>query len=182
MLNNCTSEIEVIRDRISSSPSQYSVAETFRSYMKILENEGNDKFQITEKIKYAASTEDTDFFPADERVILNKTPGRFKLTYPITGVELLSEVPFFYEDGDRIFFVTPSTETFNKTLIIEVPITILNVEKPVRRRIPRNNEGTSRRRSLARATSERIPPINSDGDFGFDRDIAQLGREDFLYN
>lgn len=131
VLNNCNSDLEVDVVKKTAAPTSISVKNAFRNNMKILEEGGNDQFAITERIRFKRKLLFglDELFPADEKVILNKTPGRFKITYPVTGVDLLSEVPFFFEDKNRVFFVNPTEEVFERTEIVQLRLPLLKLRR-----------------------------------------------------
>lgn len=121
-LNNCTGELEIVEKRRAVTPPNFTVKNAFRHNMAILEEEGNERFSIVDRFlfKQTLLIGTDELINASERVILNKTPGRFKISYPVSGVDLLSEVPFFFEDQGRVFLVKPSEKAFEREILLNI--------------------------------------------------------------
>lgn len=132
LLNNCTAEIEVRRESTAASPSAFSITNTIRNYMKIAQKDG-DIFELTEKVRVSPDDFGIEFneitkafllarntVNVDKNLILGRTPNKFKITYPITGTDILADSSFFYEDGSRTFFVTPEDEVFEKEVLLKL--------------------------------------------------------------
>lgn len=134
LLNNCSADIEVDVNKSVPAPSTFSVKNAYRSYMKIKEEAGNESLVITERINFKRLLvlNSDQILSAFERVLLKKTPGRFKITYPVTGVDLLSEVPFFFEDKNRVFFVQPTEEVFEREVLLKLPLGIIRLRRDLR--------------------------------------------------
>lgn len=125
-LNNCTGEIQVNTEVNTSLPNSFLISNTYRDFMKI-RSSASQVFEITEKLKPPANTslQITSNLRINKTKLLGRIPHQFKITYPVTESEILSNAPFFYEDGERVFFVKPSEKTYTKSLITKLPPRII---------------------------------------------------------
>ncbi|MEP0367423.1 MAG: neuraminidase-like domain-containing protein [Cyclobacteriaceae bacterium] len=144
-LNNCTSDLEARDDKKTADPTQFSVDRSNRSFMKIVAAKDATELSITENLEYTIDPESPELdivtdVVTDSKVVLGKTPGRFKITYPVTGVDLLSNVPFFFEDKDRVFYVDPEDETYTKDILTTLTGSQINIRQYKRRRMPGLND------------------------------------------
>lgn len=133
VMDNCTAEVVADLSKQTVTPATFSVKNAYRNNMKMVEEGGNDQLAITEKIyhqSFPSLGEEYNVY-TDERVLLNQTPGTFRITYPVTGADLLSEVPFFFEDGNRVFFVEPSDQSFERDDLISLPPRVVRVRRKV---------------------------------------------------
>lgn len=136
-LNNCTGEIIVTDEVNTSLPNSFLISNSYRDYMKI-KSEGSQVFEITERLKPLKIPILTvgKNLRINKTQLLGKIPSQFKITYPVTESEILSESPFFYEDGNRIFFVKPSEETYSKKLVTQLPPELFIKEVKKYRKVP----------------------------------------------
>ncbi|TRX47104.1 hypothetical protein FNH22_30565 [Fulvivirga sp. M361] len=163
-LNNCTAEIEVSEEVDTPGPSSYTVNNAFRSYMKILEQLGNNKFEITERIRFSRQMFNDFKFRTYDKTILKATPSRFRITYPTSGNhnDLLSEVPFFYEDNERVFFVKPSVKLYLMPILIGGNPLFLEFGNSRSRSVPQKTTFEMNDKTIIRATGKPTPPSNQD--------------------
>ncbi|MFY0598322.1 MAG: hypothetical protein JXR03_01540 [Cyclobacteriaceae bacterium] len=144
-LDNCTSDLVANDVQYTAKPSPFSVNNSDREFMKIKGKADIENFAITEKMAYTISEEtivdgntlnDLPEAVVDEKVILQQISGNFRITYPVTGVDLLSKVPFFFEDQGRVFFVEPSEEQFTRKVINQLPVRIVKIKRYTKYPIP----------------------------------------------
>ncbi|MGB3465501.1 MAG: neuraminidase-like domain-containing protein, partial [Cyclobacteriaceae bacterium] len=147
MMDNCNGKLEVSTRAGAPAPANFTVSGTRRYGMKLIQISGED-FEITEQIKAGSDNQSGDgtksrrSFLADRRTIFSQTPSAFRSTYPLNGAELLSANPFFYEDGQRTFFITPSEKTFEKEFLEQLPpLTVANiVDVSVQEEVPTEDD------------------------------------------
>ncbi|MEO1052979.1 MAG: neuraminidase-like domain-containing protein [Bacteroidota bacterium] len=121
-LNNCSGELETKKEQTGVYPPPFLVRNTDRRGMQLVERVGNNFFGIGERIKYrllGSGLSVPDRFEVYNQRLLNRTPGNFRIAYPIEGLNFLSDAPFFYEDERRSFFVLPSEEVYSDEFIID---------------------------------------------------------------
>ncbi|MEM9686303.1 MAG: neuraminidase-like domain-containing protein, partial [Bacteroidota bacterium] len=154
-LNNCSGALVLSGKNQSAAPEDYVVVESVRKDMKLVGSSESRVFEIAEELEFNPNIANdvNENFRFYKETILNATPSRFKITHPLTGDGILSEMPFFYEDGDRVFFVTPSEEVYEENLVIQLnPKTIKRSFKlPVKKTVPKTIKKTPKKRTVQRA-------------------------------
>ncbi len=186
-LNNCTAEIETKPDAKTTLPAEFIVSNSERNFMKTYQNEGGNHLAITEKLLMTADDYDfvkklnkdiftdevlasmtTKSIKTTKRKILGKTPTLFKITYPISGQDLLSSKPFFYEDKQRTFFVVPEGNFFMRQTVIDAkPIVLINeADKPTEYPSPTDDIAISENENTIPSLGDENSYINSGGGNG----------------
>ncbi|MEL7145041.1 MAG: neuraminidase-like domain-containing protein, partial [Bacteroidota bacterium] len=144
VLNDCNGQLQAVPDGQAPAPSTFAISNTQREYMKLFQSRVGE-LVISESIRtdaLAPAESQNRLALIDRRTILAKVPSPFRITYPVTGAELLSDLPFFYEDAGRTFFVNPSGEVFTKEFLINLsPSNIKDlVENPVEQDPPSDDD------------------------------------------
>jgi hypothetical protein len=150
--------------------------------MKIYENKGQEKLEIKEK-EGLTSFSLTDGFSIRQevrRTIFNSTPGRFKLSYPITELELLSEVPFFYEDDSRLFLIRPKDKPFKKQDYIDIKPVWTPIVKPILKQSPILIPIDDNDKNIDQVISDPILPDNSGDVINTNPSLEKISKDDFL--